>query len=142
MKRYLLPSALILALGLGFAWAQSITRSVQLSQDPTGPIGYDYSAKNVYFPGHILFNSNSTPAVSACSTGSVVGTDAVGRITPGSAVTTCTLTFTTAYNSNPACVVAPQGSATFPTYTTTATGITISVLATATTYSYICASVG
>ena len=40
-KRYLLPSALILAFGLTLGIAQTINKSVQLSQDPTGPVGFD-----------------------------------------------------------------------------------------------------
>ena len=144
MKRYLLPSALILAFGLSLAFAQQITRSVQLSQDPTGPIGYDYSAKNTYFPGHILFNSTSTPAITSCGTApAITGNDTVGRLTTGSGgVTTCTIAFTTAFNSTPSCLVMTQGSATMPTFTNTTTNIIMSVDISSTVYNYFCASVG
>src|ERR1017187_9023013 len=110
MRKYLLPSALVLALGLSFAWAQSITKSVQLSQDATGKIGYD-TKDGVYFPGHVLSRTDVRPApvLTACITGgspTLVGTDFMGTITAGSsASTSCVVTFGTAFVTAPNCSV-------------------------------------
>lgn len=111
MKRYLLPSALILALGLGIAVAQNITSSVQLSQDPRGPIGLD-SANNVYFPAHILTNQLPAPTVTAgAGTVTLVGTDNAGTITGGGVTTsTATMLFAKAYAAAPSCVLVGQTS--------------------------------
>jgi|SRR5882757_3774147 len=143
MKKYLLPSALILALGLGLALAQNITKGIQLSQDPTGPIGMDAS-NNVYFPNKILSTRTTTPVLSSCGTSpSVVGNDTVGKLTTGSAATTCTITFSAAYNVAPACILSAQGaSPVIPTYTTSTTAITVTVDVASTVYNYICLSQG
>lgn len=143
MKKYLLPSALILALGLGLALAQNITKGIQLSQDPTGPIGMDAS-NNVYFPNKILSTRTTTPALSSCGTSpSVLGNDTVGKLTTGSAATTCTITFSAAYNVAPACILSAQGaSPVIPTYTTSTTAITVTVDVASTVYNYICLSQG
>lgn len=144
MKKYLLPSFLILALAAGLAWAQgNITKSVQLSQDPSGPIGYD-STGNVYFPRKVLLPSTSTtPVLTSCGTApSILGNDVVGKLTTGSAATTCTITFSQAYIVAPACFLQTQGAATQPTYTTSVTAITVTVDIASTVYNYFCASQG
>lgn len=142
MRKYLLPSALILAFGLTFAVAQNITKGVQLTQDPTGAIGMDAS-NNVYFPNKILSTRTTLPALTTCgTTPSIIGNDTVGKLTTGSAATTCTVTFTAAYNVAPACVVSAQGTATQPTFTTSTTALTMSVDIASTVYNYICMSQG
>ena len=131
MKKYLLPSALILVLGLGLALAQNITKSVQLSQDPTGSIGYDTN-NNVFFPAHILSTGLAgIPAVSSpAGTAPTIlagSTDFIGQITGGSAGdTTATVTFKTAFNAAPTCLLVQSGgTASTLTYTTATTGINI-----------------
>lgn len=143
MKRYLLPSFLILACFLGGAIGQNITRSVQLSQDPTGIYGVDTN-NNVYFANKILARStNAVPVLTGCGTApSILGNDTVGKLTTGSAATTCTVTFSLAYNVAPACVISAQGTATQPTFTTSTTAITITVDIASTVYNYICISQG
>src|SRR5258708_26393774 len=113
MKKYLAPILLILGLGLGLAFAQQITKGIQLSQDATGPIGYDTNGAS-YFPGHI--NSNTRvglpPVLSSCGTApSSTGSDTAPRLTTVSAPTTCTITFGVAHVTPPSCVITPQGPA-------------------------------
>lgn len=148
MRKYLLPSLLILALGLIAATAQNITKSVQLSQDPLGTIGYDTSG-GVYFPAHILSNTRVGPAPTVgttCGTTgqSVTGTDFGGEITVGSSVTTsCPLTFGTVYVTAPTCVVAPKTGliATTFSWVTAVTGLTVTQASTANNHiTYICTS--
>ena len=127
MKKYLLPSALILALGLSISLAQNITKSVQLSQSP-GSIGYDTS-NNVYFPNHIL-SYGKTPALSACITGGtpkIVGTDFMGTITAGTtASTSCVVTFSTPFATAPNCSVTwASGPLAAMSWTTSTTALTI-----------------
>lgn len=142
IRKYLAPVGLILALSLGLAFAQNITKSVQLSQDPSGPFGVD-SANNVYFQKKILSVSTIAPVPSSCGTSpSVIGNDAVGKLTTGSGATTCTLTFVTAYNVAPACIFQTQGAATQPTFTTSTTAATFTVDIASTVYNYICMSQG
>ena len=110
-KRYLLPSALILALGLGFAIAQNANRGVQLSQDPTGVVGFDNIQGGLFLPGHLLSTTRLAPApvLSACITGgspTLIGTDFMGTITAGTtASTSCVVTFGTAFQTAPNCNV-------------------------------------
>jgi hypothetical protein len=143
MKKYLLPSALILAFGLSLALAQNITKSVQLSQS-TGTIGYDTS-NNVYFPNHIL-NYGKPPVLTACVTGGspkVVGTDFSGTITAGStASTSCVITFATAFVTAPNCVVGwASGPLAAMSWTESTTALTITQTSNASSViNYICSS--
>lgn len=138
----LLPVFLILACLGAAAIGQTITKGVQLSQDPSGPIGMD-AANNVYFPNKILSTRTTTPVLSSCGTSpSILGNDTVGKLTTGSAATTCTITFSVAYNVAPACILQTQGAATQPTYTTSTTAITVTVDIASTVYNYICLSQG
>jgi len=143
MKKYFAPVALILGLTLGLAFAQNITKSIQLSQDPSGPIGFD-SSNNSYFPKHINATGPS-PAVGTCGTSpSVAGSDNAGKITTGSTATTaCTLTFQTAFNTAPACVMATAVTNAGPTFvaTTTTTATFNYASATSIVFSYVCMSV-
>lgn len=148
MKKYIAPILLTLALGLGLAFAQNITKSVQLSQDGTGTIGYDTN-NNVYFPGHILSTTRGGPAPtvtgSTCGTTapSVTGTDFAGIITVGtSATTSCVLTFGRAYGTAPVCIVGPTSTILAAlSWATSTTALTITQTSTASnTLSYICSS--
>lgn len=142
IKKYLSIILPTLVLACGLAYAQTITKGVQLSQDPSGPIGMD-AANNVYFPNKILSTRTTIPTLSTCGTApSIIGNDTVGKITTGSAATTCTVTFSVAYNVAPACVVSAQGTATQPTFTTSTTALTMSVDIASTVYNYICLSQG
>ena len=105
MKKYLLPSALILALGLGFALAQNITKSVQLSQSAGGPIGVDTS-NNVYFPAHIL-SSGKIPSVNS-GTLAAGSTDFQGTVTESTTSTGGVLTFSQAFLAAPNCILVGQ----------------------------------
>lgn len=142
MKK-LLSLALAFALGLGsIAFAQTINKSLQLSQDASGPVNID-TIFSVYFPRHILFPRTNSPVLTSCGTApSIVGNDTVGKLTTGSAATTCTITFETAYAVAPACFLQTQGSATQPTYTTSTTAITATVDIASTVYNYFCVSQG
>jgi hypothetical protein len=144
VKKYLLPSALILALGLSLAWAQNINKAVQLSQDPTGMVGYD-TGNNIYLPGHLLTTTRGSPAPVASACGSTgltnTGTDLVGQITVGgSAATACTLTFGTAFLAAPTCLLVwNTGPLAAMSWTTSTTAITIAQTSTASdVISYLC----
>ena len=144
MKKYLFPS-LILLLGLAsFAFAQTITRSIQLSQDPTGPVGYDPVQGGIYFPGHInsAIRVGPPPSVGTCgTTPTVVGSDNAGKITTGSSATTaCTLTFGTAFAVAPACMLSTTVTNAGPLFiaTTTTTAVLNYASATSAVISYIC----
>jgi hypothetical protein len=146
MRKYILPSLLILGLGLGFAYAQ--TKSVQLSQDATGTIGYD-TGGGVYFPGHILSNTKVGPApvLSACITGgtpTLTGTDFSGAIVAGTtASTSCVVTFGTAFVTAPNCVVSWQsGPLAAMSWATSTTALTITQTSNASSkIAYVCTSV-
>lgn len=148
MKKYLLPSALILVLGLGYALAQNITKSVQLSQDGTGPIGYDTNS-GTYFPGHILSRTDIRPApvLSACITGgtpTLVGTDFMGTIVAGTtASTSCVVTFGTAFVTAPNCNVSwKTGPLAAMSWTVSTTALTITQTSNASSsIVYTCVSV-
>jgi hypothetical protein len=121
MRKYLLPSLLILALAGGFAVAQNITKALQLSQDATGAFGIDAS-NGIYFPGHVYSPTarNSIPTITGTGTPTVAGTDVAGTITMGSSATTATAVFGKAYLSVPSCVVTSQTA-----FTTTPIGYTL-----------------
>ena len=145
LRKYLLPSGLSLLFGLSLALAQSVTKSVQLSQDPSGPIGFDTS-NGVYFPGHILSSATGTPSITGTGTPTLVGTDTAGLITMGASATTATAVFAKAYQSVPWCVVtwqAPEGGTASPIgYTLATTSIALTQGATSTNkINYICMSV-
>lgn len=135
MKKYLLPSALILAFGLTLALAQNVNKALQLSQSP-GAFGVDTS-NNVYFPAHVLSNGK-TPTT---SNGTVSGTDFQGTIAESANSIGGTLTFATAYLAAPNCVVTGQtGTTVSPvSYSTVTTSLTWSHLSQASKlYSYLC----
>lgn len=126
MRKYLLPSALILALGLSWALAQNITKSIQMSQSP-GAIGLD-TGLSAYFPNHIS-SSGKSPTVSS---GTVSGSDFSGTITESSNSIGEVLTFHTAFTVAPHCIVTAEAPgvalATPISYSTVTTALTITHL--------------
>lgn len=127
MKRYLLPSLLILALGGAIAFAQQINKAVQLSQDASGAFGVDTN-NNIYFPGHILTTGPGTPVLTGCGGGTpaIVGTDTAGAVTEGTSNNGCTVTFNRAYLATPYCLISWQATPpTTQTYTPSTTGIVV-----------------
>src|ERR1035437_4482797 len=110
MRKYRLPSALILVLGLGLALAQTINKSVELSQDGLGLVGYD-TLNNICLPNHLnsTIRAGVAPVLTACVTGgspTLVGTDFMGTIVAGTtASTSCVVTFGTAFVTAPNCSV-------------------------------------
>lgn len=129
--RLVLGLALVTCLGLGVAFAQNINKSVQLSQDSSGPIGFD-TLNNVYFPAHILSTGLAgIPAVTALvGTPTILSssTDFIGQITgaSGPLVTTGSITFKTAFNAAPVCLlILSGGTASTLAWNAVATGINI-----------------
>lgn len=124
MKKYLLPSALILVLGITLAVAQVFTKSVQLTQDPRSPLTLDGS-NNLYTPAHVN-SMGVAPSLSSCGSGpSIVGSDVAGAVTVKT--TGCTITFSQSYANAPACVVVDSTTpSTSMAYTTTTAHIAIS----------------
>lgn len=147
MRKYILPSLLVLLFGASLSIAQNITRAIQLSQDTTGAFSVD-SNNGVYFPGHILSTGVGRPApvLTSCATGgspAIAGTDFSGVITAGTtASTTCTLTFGTAFITAPNCVVSWQtGPLAAMSWTTSTTALTITQTSNASSkIAYICTS--
>jgi hypothetical protein len=129
LRRYILPSLLILACASGLAFAQTINKALQLSQDARGAFGVD-TTNNVYFPGHILNTGAATSAVTISGTGTptISGTDVAATITMGASATTAIVTFGRAYVSVPHCVLSNQTAVSTTSniaYTLLATSISI-----------------
>ena len=127
MRKYLLPSALILAFGLALATAQNINKALQLSQDPTGAIGVDTN-NNVYWPGHVLTVGPGTPVLTSCGGATITGTDTEGTISGGDLTSHgCVATFAKAYLATPYCIVVSENMGTSPpAYSASTTAITVS----------------
>lgn len=102
MRKHILPSLLILALASGLAFAQTINRAIQLSQDTTGAFSIDTN-NGIYFPGHILSTGRS-PTIAGTGTPTIRGTDFAGEITMGTSGQTAIATFAQAFLSTPYCV--------------------------------------
>lgn len=141
MRKYLAPIALVLALGLGFATAQTIIHSLQGSQDGRGPVGLDASS-NAFFPNHM--NPYGYLGVTPTTTGGA----AIGIITDNAGVistnvaTTFTLTFGQAFLQLPSCSITATGVASsfIPTFTVATTGFRITTGQAEQEYNYICLS--
>jgi hypothetical protein len=149
LKKYLLPSLVCLGLGIGLAYAQVANKGIQQSQDPTGTIGFDSVQGGIYIPGHLLTTTRigPPPVLSACITGgspAIAGTDFAGVITAGStASTSCVVTFGTAFQTAPNCVVTWQtGPLAAMSWTTSTTALTITQTSTGSVkIAYSCTSV-
>lgn len=136
MRKLLIPSALILFLSATFAIGQ-VTKSLQGSQDPRGPVGLDAS-NNAYFPAHVN-SQGGTPALTSCGVSpTIVGSDMAGVVTVKT--TTCTITFAAAYTNAPACVVVDETTPSLSmAYTVTTAHIAISAgLTSSDLVQYIC----
>ena len=143
MRKYLLPTLLVLALSASVSLAQVSNKALQLSQDATGSFSVD-SFNGVYFPGHILSPTGGTraaPTITGTGTPTISGTDSAGLITMGASATTATLTFGTAYGSVPSCAVTWQSSVTAMSYALAAGSITIGQTSTSSNkINYVCLS--
>lgn len=143
MRKLLLAIAL-LTLGVSFASAQTITKSLQGAQDPRGPVGLDAN-NNAYFPNHInpLGNLGSAPTLASGGVTFLTGTtpsDNAAKISIPSSVTTMTLTFGQAFGTVPACILQEEAGTVAPTFTVATTGVLATVVASSKTYDLICLS--
>jgi hypothetical protein len=135
-------SGIALALA-GAAYAQNIVSSVQLSQDPRGSVGFDASNNMFLLKGQHLGSNTAAggkaPSLTTCGTApTITGTDFAFTLTTGSTGTSCIVTFGAAFGAAPICVITANGTATQPTYTTTAASVTLSVDIASTVYQGIC----
>lgn len=140
IRKYLTPVGLILAFGLSLALAQTITKSVQLSQDSTGAIGVDTN-NNVYYPAHILTTGPGTPALTSCGSGTptITGTDTAGTVALGTSATGCVITFNKAYAATPYCLVTARAGVSQVGYSTSTTALTTTQVSTSSnTIDYLC----
>jgi hypothetical protein len=131
-----------LVFSAGLVAAQTITRSIQQSQDPTGIIGVS-SVNDLYIGNSHLNVSGPVPVVSACGTFTNVGSDISGRVTiTAGTPASCTLTFAKAWGTAPNCIVAAQGAipATTFSWATTTTTLVLTTAAVNTVWDYICTS--
>lgn len=145
MKRFALPLLALLAIGLGSVAAQNITKSVQLSQDGSGPIGFDTN-NNVIFPAHIN-NSGSVPTLggTGCGTATIAGSDSAGRLngsaTTGNGAALCSINFRQPFATTPFCVATTQNPATSPlAYNVVATGLNLTTITGAVTANWVCSA--
>lgn len=93
--------------------------------------------------GNVSANGSAIPVLSSCGTSPSItagSTDFAGNYTTGSAATTCTITFATAFAVAPTCIITNNtGAATLiPTYSTSTTAITVATDIASTAYNYVC----
>lgn len=144
-----LSSGLVFAGGSGFPFVASAANELTL-YDELGA-GIVFGADNTGYTSafrltpknHIAIDtSTGAPARSAgCTSGTgaaFVGNDIAMRLTTGSTSTACTLTFDETFTVIPICTVTPEAGAAMPTFTTSATAITMTVNASAATYNIHC----
>jgi hypothetical protein len=110
-------------------WSQTVTRSIQFSQDPTGFMGVDIGGKHIHALGGL------TPSAS-CANTVLVGTDTAGQVNP--TATSCTLTFANPFPLAPTCVVTSTTVAGLPAYSTSTTALTLSTTVSGVLYHWIC----
>lgn len=142
MKRLLVALLAVACIGISVPVAQNINKSVQLSQDPSGQIGYD-NQNGVYFPGKLYTSNNQTaPSVNACgTTPTITGTNLAGTIIEGTGtVTSCQMNFATAFPATPYCVASTNSAATPVGVAATPNGVTFSQVGSAasTRITYLC----
>lgn len=100
----------------------------------------DATTDSVTAWGHLIL-LGTAPAASSCGgSPTVVGTDRAFKGTVGSAITTCTWTFSRTYTVAPTCSVFVEGGTTYPTCTISATAITCTVAIASTVYNWNCAT--
>ena len=107
------------------------------AQYGTATAAYDF------YKTHIVASTTTSPALSSCGAGpSIVGSDNAGKITMGSgALTSCTVTFASAWANAPACTTNDESSTAIVTVTNSTTGAAMTIRATSLTskvVSYIC----
>lgn len=136
------------ALAAGLATAQTITRSVQLSQDPSSPFGVDPN-NNFYLTANRHLNafsggSGGVPSLGTCTGGAITAgsTDFSGQVT-GASAATCAIVFGQVYGTAPRCVISLGTTNAGPYFVSApaTTGFTINQAATASTYNWLCVSV-
>ena len=108
----------------------SATRSTVMTIKNDGNVGIGTSTlasdSRVEVAGHLNFEGTA-PTVSACGASpSIVGTDNAGKVTTGSGIVSCTLTFATAWANAPACVMNDETVANLLTGASTTTTLVIS----------------
>lgn len=129
--------------GVASRWRQIGTVHVPLINNAgttqlTG--GVTISAKVLFngATGH-LATTGTAPTLTTCGTSpTITGSDIAGILTTGSAATTCTITFAATYTNEPVCMVEAIGITTQPTYTVSATAITMTVDTASQKYYYFC----
>jgi hypothetical protein len=124
----LTAAALLGSLFVQTGWSQQVTRSIQLSQDPTGFLGADFAFKHV----HAVTGAAPVPTATG---GTVVGTDTAFQLT--ATATSGSVTFANPFPTGtfPRCVLAGQSA---PLYTVTNTAITIATMVNTNVYYGIC----
>lgn len=143
MRRILLPFVAILAFGMTIAGAQNLTKSLQGSQDPRGPVPMD-SNNNIYLPYHLNSVGQFTPpTITAGGAGGAptfvgTATDLAGVVTIPSSTTTLIVTFGQAFTNAPSCILQELAGTTAPTFTVATTSINATVVAASKSYDYIC----
>lgn len=122
---------------------RSFASGVDVRQIGTDGSEFHYQTQtfqsNTTFQSKVL-TTGTAPTLSSCGTSPSVdinSTNTNGEFTTGSAATTCTVTFSSAFANKPHCVVSGSGVI-GPTYTTSTTAITITVDVASTTYRYFC----
>ena len=101
------------------------------------------TANYEFYNTHVTASATTSPALSSCGTDpSIVGSDNAGKITMGSgALTSCTVTFASAWANAPACTTNDESSTAIVTVTNSTTGAAMTIRATSLTskvVSYIC----
>jgi hypothetical protein len=141
------------ACGVAFALAVAgtlavaqITRSVQLSQDASGPFGVDVN-NNLILTNNRHLNattSGTTPTLGTCTGGAITAnsTDFSGQVT-GASAATCAIVFGQPFGTAPRCLISLGTTNAGPFFVSvpTTTGFTINQAATASTYNWICVAV-
>jgi hypothetical protein len=137
-----------LVFSAGLATAQVITRSIQLTQDPSGPFGVDAN-NNLYLTANRHLNavsgaSGGTPSLGTCTGGAITAgsTDLSGQVT-GASAATCAVVFGQAYGTAPRCLISLGTTNAGPIFVSAVTtaGFTINQAATASTYNWVCMAV-
>ena len=108
---------------------------IQLFGNTSGSIAFTTNVTG----GHVALLGSSTPTVSACAGFALTGqsNDTMGRVTLTSA-TSCAISFGTAYNNAPQCIVVPGSAASTVEAVTTTTTLTATFGTAQTAFQYLC----
>jgi hypothetical protein len=150
MKSILRKLGIALACGavfsVGAVLGQSITSSLQLSQDSRGNFGVDSVGNLVVFNNrHINAQTTSTPPTLGTCTGGAItagSTDFSGQVA-GATAGSCAVVFGQAYGTAPRCLANANNTTAANVYVSTVstTGMTISSTAATSTLTWICVAV-